>query len=38
MTAFIEWAAGSEPENAAEQKLLDELTAGLESLKAALAA
>lgn len=38
MAAFIEWATTSEPENSAEQKLLDELTAGLESLKAALAA
>lgn len=38
MTSFIEWAASSEAENAAEQKLLEELTAGLESLKAALAA
>ena len=38
MTAFIEWVTTTEPENSAEQKLLDELTAGLESLKAALAA
>jgi len=38
MTAFIEWATTTVPENSAEQKLLDELTAGLESLKAALAA
>ena len=38
MTAFIEWATTTVPENSAEQKLLHELTAGLESLKAALAA
>lgn len=38
MTSFIEWAASSEAENAAEQKLLEDLTAGLESLKVALAA
>ncbi len=38
MTSFIEWAASSEVENAAEQKLLEDLTAGLERLKVALAA
>ena len=38
MTSIIEWAASSEVENAAEQKLLEDLTAGLERLKVALAA
>lgn len=38
MTSFIEWVASSKPENAAEQQWVDELRAGLASLKAALAA
>ena len=38
MTLFIEWAANSTPENDVEQRLVNELNAGLSSLKATLAA
>ena len=38
MTLFIEWAASITPENDVEQRLVNELNAGLSSLKATLAA
>ena len=38
MANFIEWAANSTPENDVEQRLVNELNAGLSSLKATLAA
>lgn len=37
MSAFVEWAASTTPGNEVEQKLVNEITNGLASLKTSLA-